>query len=217
VESIYVGFATDYVGLNPTLATERSHRFNFLVFYTNGLVYKGGAANFMLGPSGLDFANDAVRQFNLGTYRVSGDQIEIAWSGAYAGKTDVIQREGDRLSIRGTAGTPWQRLSTVDGLRLQGTYVPATQTVAPKWITFGADGTFTEQGVVGHVHPLYFLERGLIEPSGGSGTYTFQDFTLTLRYGDGFVINTFSFLLPGDDIRRPSQIMLTTYFYDLQG
>ena len=77
VESIYIGFATDYVGLNPTLATERQPRFNYLVFFTGGLLYRGGAANFMLGPAGLDFANEAVRQFNLGTYRVSGDQIEI--------------------------------------------------------------------------------------------------------------------------------------------
>jgi hypothetical protein len=105
----------------------------------------------------------------------------------------------------------------VDGLRLQGTYVPTTQTVAPKWITFGADGTFTEQGVVAHVHPLYFLERGLAEPLGGIGTYTFQDFTLTLRYGDGLVMNTLFFVLPGNDIRRPKQIMLTTYFYTMQG
>jgi hypothetical protein len=215
VESMYVGFATDYVGVSPELATQRQHRFNFLVFYTNGLVYRGGAANFAFGPAALDLANDAVRRFNLGTYRIAGDQIQIAWSGEYTGATDVIQRQGDRLSIRGTAGTPWERLAKLDGLRTQGMYVPASGTVSPNWITFGADGTFKEQGVIARVHLSYFLERGLTAPEGGTGTYAFHDHTLTLRYNDGREITVLAYVLPGDDLRRPKRILLATYFYEL--
>ena len=207
VESMYVGFGT-----NLGAASER-YRFDFLVFYTNGLVYKGGAGYFTQGPGALEVDNETVRQYHLGTYRLDGDAIHITWSG---GATEVLRREGDRLSIRGALGTPWQRLPTLDGLRLQGTYVPASPTADSKWITFAPDGTFTEQGIVTYAGNLYFLERGLQAPSGGSGTYTIHDWTLTLRYADGTVASMLCYVLPDDDPRRPRQLLINTYFFEAQ-
>lgn len=205
VESMYVGFGT-----NLGAASER-YRFEFLVFYTNGLVYRGGAGFLTQGPDALALDNETVRQYHLGTYRLHGSDIHITWPGS---KTEVIRREGDRLSIRGALGTPWQRLPRLDGLRLQGTYVPATRTAEPKWITFAPDGTFTEQGIVAYAGNLYFLERGIQEPSGGSGTYTIHDWALTLRYADGTVARMLCYVLPDDDRRRPRQLLINTYFLE---
>ncbi len=209
VDRIYVRFATN---IGP--ASER-YRFDFLVLYTNGLVYNGGAGRFTQGPHALELDNESVRQYNLGTYRITGNELHIAWSGAYAGQTAVYQIHQDGLD-EGTGPFAWRRLPSLDGLRLQGTYVPASPPVDPTRITFAPDGTFSEQGVIGYAGSLYFLEQGLTPPSGGSGTYTIQDWTLTLRYTDGSVVTMFCFVLPDDDPRQPRQLLINTYFFQSQ-
>src|SRR5256885_12182563 len=66
-----------------------------------------------------------------------------------------MRRRGERLSS--AAGTRWQRLPKVSGLRLQGTYAIAARTAEPVWITFGSDTTFWDQGVIRHAANLEVL------------------------------------------------------------
>src|SRR5438094_757116 len=89
-------------------------RFDFLVFYANGAAYRGDASF---------FTNESLSKDRLGTYQAVGDDIRISWP---AGKTEVMRRRGERLSS--AAGTRWQRLPKVSGLRLQGTYAIAART-----------------------------------------------------------------------------------------
>lgn len=104
----------------------------------------------------------------------------------------------------------------MDGLELEGTYISAgSMDYDPTWISFSADGTFREQGVVTMVC-LYFLERGLRAPTGGVGTYVLDDHTLTLRYSDGLTARITFYVLPDDDLRQPRKVVLNTYLLELQ-
>jgi hypothetical protein len=178
-------------------------RFDFLVFYADGAAYRG-AASF--------FTNQSLRKDRLGTYRAVGDEIRIRWP---ANKTEVMRRRGERLSS--AAGTRWQRLPKVDGLRLQGTYLIAAGTAEPVWIDFGSDATFWDQGVIRHAANLQRLERGVPAPQGGGGTYLLEDYTLTLSYAGGPAARIFFCILPGEkNLARPKQLVINTYLFELK-
>ena len=178
-------------------------RFDFLVFYANGAAYRGDASF---------FANESLRKDHLGTYKAVGDDIRIRWPG---NKTEVMRRRGERLS--GAAGTRWQRLPKVNGLQLHGTYAIAARTAEPVWITFGSDTTFWDQGVIRHAANLEVLERGVPAPQGGGGTYSLDEYTLTLSYAGGPAARMFFCILPGGkDLARPKQLVISTYLFELK-
>jgi len=190
----------------------KRQRFDFLVFYADGVAYRGDARFFTGGPAALQLDNESVRKDHLGTYKAVGDEIRISWP---ANKTEVIRRRGERLS--GAAGTRWQRLPKVNGLQLQGTYVIAARTAQPVWITFGTDGTFWDQGVIRHAANLQLLEGGVPAPQGGGGTYILDDYTLTLRYAGGPAARMFFCILPGEkNLARPKQLLVNTYLFELK-
>ena len=167
----------------------KRQRFDFLVFYADGAAYRGDASF---------FANESLGKDRLGTYQAVGDDIRISWP---AGKTEVMRRRGERLS--GAAGTRWQRLPKVSGLRLQGTYAIAARTAEPVWIEFGSDTTFWDQGV--------------IAPQGGGGTYSLDEYTLTLSYAGGPAARMFFCILPGEkDLARPKRLVVSTYLFELK-
>jgi hypothetical protein len=181
----------------------KRQRFDFLVFYANGAAYRGDASF---------FANESLSKDRLGTYQAVGDDIRISWP---ANKTEVMRRRGERLS--GAAGARWQRLPKVNGLRLQGTYVIAAGSAEPVWITFGSDTTFWDQGVIRHAANLQVLERGVPAPQGGGGTYSFDEYTLTLSYAGGPAAKMFFCILPGEkDLARPKQLVISTYLFELK-
>ena len=181
----------------------KRQRFDFLVFYANGVAYRGDASF---------FTNESLRKDRLGTYQAVGDDIRISWP---ASKTEVMRRRGERLS--GAAGTRWQRLPKVNGLRLQGAYVITAGTAEPVWIEFGSDTTFWDQGVIRHAANLQVLERGVPAPQGGGGTYTVDDYTLTLSYAGGPAAKMFFCILPGGkDLARPKQLVVGTYLFELK-
>ncbi len=178
-------------------------RFDFLVFYANGTAYRGDA-NLL--------TNESLPKDRLGTYQAVGDDIRISWP---ANKTEVMRRRGERLS--GAAGTRWQRLPKVDGLQLQGTYLIAAGTAEPVWIEFGSDATFWDQGVIRHAANLQVLERGVPAPQGGGGTYTLDDYTLTLSYAGGPAAKMFLCILPGEkNLARPKRLVVNTYLFELK-
>ena len=183
-------------------ASERQ-RFDFLVFYANGVAYRGDASL---------LTNESLPKDRLGTYQAVGDDIRISWP---ANKTEVMRRRGERLS--GAAGTRWQRLPKVDGLQLQGTYLIAAGTAEPVWIDFGSDGTFWDQGVIRHAANLQRLERGVPAPQGGGGTYLLEDYTLTLSYAGGPAARIFFCILPGEkNLARPKQLIVNTTLFELK-
>ena len=181
----------------------KRQRFDFLVFYANGAAYRGDASF---------FANESPSKDRLGTYQALGDDIRISWP---ANKTEVMRRRGERLS--GAAGTRWQRLPKVNGLRLQGTYVIAAGSAEPVWITFGSDTTFWDQGVIRHAANLQRLERGVPAPQGGGGTYLLDDYTLTLSYAGGPAATMFFCILPGEkNLARPKRLVVSTAVFELK-
>ena len=184
-------------------AASKPRRFDFLVFYADGAAYRGDASF---------FANESLGKDRLGTYQAVGDDIRISWP---AGKTEVMRRRGERLS--GAAGTRWQRLPKVSGLRLQGTYAIAARTAEPVWIEFGSDTTFWDQGVIRHAANLEVLERGVPAPQGGGGTYSLDEYTLTLSYAGGPAARMFFCILPGEkDLARPKRLVVSTYLFELK-
>ncbi len=190
-------------------ASERQ-RFDFLVFYADGVAFRGDASLFTAGPAALQL--DSVRKDRLGTYKAVGDEIRIRWP---ANKIEVMRRRGERLS--GAAGTRWQRLPKVNGLQLQGSYVIAAGTAEPVWIDFGSDGTFWDQGVIRHAANLQRLERGVPAPQGGGGTYRLDEYTLTLSYAGGPAARIFFCILPGEkNLARPKQLVVSTYLFELK-
>jgi len=181
----------------------KRQRFDFLAFYANGVAYRGDASF---------FTNESPSKDRLGAYRAVGDDIRISWP---AGKTEVMRRRGERLSS--AAGTRWQRLPKVNGLRLQGTYVIAAGSAEPVWITFGSDTTFWDQGVIRHGANLQVLERGVPAPQGGGGTYSLDEYTLTLSYAGGPAAKMFFCILPGEkDLARPKRLVVSTYLFELK-
>ena len=177
-------------------------RFDFLVFYASGAAYRGDASL---------LTNESLRK-DLGTYKAVGDDIRIRWPGS---KTEVMRRRGERLS--GAAGTRWQRLPKVNGLRLHGTYAIAARTAEPVWINFGSDTTFWDQGVIRRAANLEVLERGVPAPQGGGGTYSLAEYTLTLSYAGGPAAKMFFCILPGErDLARPKRLVVSTYLFELK-
>jgi len=192
-------------------ASER-RRFDFLVFYADGVAYRGDASLLGAGPAALQLDDESVRKGHLGSYQVLGDEIRISWP---ANKTEVMRRRGERLS--GAAGTRWQRLPKVNALQLQGTYVIAAGTAEPVWINFGSDGTFWDQGVIRHAANLQRLERGVPAPQGGGGTYLLDDYTLTLSYAGGPAARMFFCILPGEkNLTQPKRLVVSTYLFELK-
>jgi hypothetical protein len=181
----------------------KRQRFDFLVFYANGVAYRGDASL---------LTSESLRKDRLGTYQAVGDEIRISWP---ASKTEVMRRRGERLS--GAAGTRWQRLPKVNGLQLHGTYVVAAGIAEPVWITFGSDGTFWDQGVIRHAANLQVLEGGVPAPQGGGGTYILDEYTLTLSYAGGPAARMFFCILPGEkDLARPKKLVVSTYLFELK-
>lgn len=86
-----------------------SYRFNFLVLYANGRVYRGGAVPLVQGPPAIDL-NHPLMQYNLGTYKVIGDNVHITMPSS---KTQVYRRHADALGeADGTFA--WRLLPRVD-------------------------------------------------------------------------------------------------------
>ena len=190
----------------------KRQRFDFLVFYADGVAYRGDASLFSAGPAALALDDESVRKHHLGTYQALGDEIRVRWP---AKETEVMRRRGERLS--GAAATRWQRLPKVNALQLHGTYVIAAGTAEPVWIEFGSDATFWDQGVIRHAANRERLEGGVPAPQGGGGTYLLGDYTLTLSYAGGPAATMFFCILPGaKDLARPKRLVLSTRLFELK-
>ncbi len=97
-----------------------------------------------------------------------------------------IEAKGPDLALT-TMKTPhtYVRIPPVDGCRFDGTWTMAANPGAKiPTITFGADGTFSDDGALGVLeHNLYRLYGICAKP--GAGTYEAKNYSVVFRYSDG--------------------------------
>jgi len=71
--------------------------------------------------------------------------------------------------------------------------------------------------VIRHAANLQVLERGVPAPQGGGGTYSLDEYTLTLSYAGGPAAKMFFCILPGEkDLARPKRLVIGTYLFELK-
>jgi hypothetical protein len=112
-----------------------------------------------------------------GRWTESGGSIKVEWTLRDA---ETFERDGEHLKRDGTL---WNRLTPVDGARLEGTFERPTG-FGPVWsIRFGKDGHFDADGVNNTLGGEITMPAF---PTKGSGTYEIRSWTLILRFDNGF-------------------------------
>src|SRR6185503_16355470 len=119
-------------------------------------------------------AND--RRF--GKWSEADGKISIRWN---QGREDAVTRAGE--DVKDAAGTLWSRMKSVDGARLNATFVRPNEFGLPWILALRKDGTFDADQVnetMGGklVNPKF--------PEMGSGTYEFRKWSLILRFDTGW-------------------------------
>ncbi len=157
------------------------------------------------GLHGFDFDYwHEMDPMSFGHYRLSGGTGKIEWDGG--GGTTPLRLSRDGLVIDGRG--PYRRFDPCDGLRLEGTYRRSDwRTLDPDLgknahITFHRDGSFADEAMLDMSGAMwwrpgkdYLTEK----PIAGRGTYSIEDYTLTLLYEDGRK-RRINFTLPPDEV-----------------
>ena len=174
-----------------------------------------------------DYGWEKTQQLPLwGAWKREGDKIVITRKpGRYeiaVQSTTTYTLKGDELIS--SRGRPWVKLPLHAGTRLDGTYgrEDLRRPDAPK-LTLHADGTYQERDrflrMVGS--PWHLVEpdadamvgratdaqiEGVMGAS--SGTYSFDNFTLTLRASDGRIWQINSYLPAGEAAPKPRRLVM---------
>jgi uncharacterized protein (DUF2141 family) len=147
------------------------------------------------------------------TYTAHGDEVRIRWR---SGSERVLRRQSDG-SLRTVDRLDYVRHDPLNGRRLEGRYeVPWKRPHLAVSIRFTRDGRFSEQNVLSNIGWMT-LERlrdpaldRLMSVSAGSGTYTFRENTLELRYDDGRVARIVAYVFPQELTKpHPEEIYLS--------
>jgi uncharacterized protein (DUF2141 family) len=139
------------------------------------------------------------------TYTVRGEEVRIRWP---TGSERVLHRQADG-SLRTPDRLDYVRYDPLNGRRLEGLYeIPWKRPHITVSIRFSRDGRFSERNVLSNIG-WRTLERlrdpaldALMSVNAGSGTYTFRENTLELRYDDGRVARIVAYIHP-QELRRP--------------
>ncbi|MFN8295231.1 MAG: hypothetical protein U0T69_03500 [Chitinophagales bacterium] len=165
----------------------------WLIFYDNGKL-----GNVL--PS--SFKSNNKNAPDLGTYQISGSNASLQW---YAGtaSTNIIFKNTDQIQVIASTGDQnYFRCKSVNGARIEGswsTYANPNSAVSDgspsSLITFHKDGTFTDYGIFSQGID-YFSS---VKTMPGNGTYSINNFTITLKYSNGIVRqSTFTGFLGSD-------------------
>lgn len=165
----------------------------WLIFYDNGKV-----GNVL--PSSFNSNNKNAA--DLGAYQISGSNASLQW---YAGtaSTKIIFKSADQIQVIASTGDQnYFRCKSVNGARMEGswsTYANPNSAVSDgspsSLITFRKDGTFTDYGIFSQGID-YFSS---VKTMPGKGTYSINNFTITLTYSNGAVRkSTFTGFLGND-------------------
>ncbi|QKK11961.1 MAG: hypothetical protein HND59_10580 [Pseudomonadota bacterium] len=167
-----------------------------------------------------DFSWERQQQRILwGTWRREGRRV-IVQRGSYT-TTYTIENDHTLISDR---GRPWMKISPHSGKRFQGTYARADyrDASAPR-LVLRADGSYEDRGdimrMIGSGWNLVVPDGGVMlsrwseaearrAMAGGSGTYTYENFTLTLRDRDGRMWQTSAYVPPGETLPGPARLVV---------
>jgi hypothetical protein len=161
LDGVYVGLGFGGSGLHI--------EHEFFVFSPDGLVLGDLPEGGLAGTSIAALARSHTDKSLVGQYRVSGNQIEIAWQDSRRQSVTF-----DDTSAEVTGLHHYTPACHCDGAKFFGVYT---------WdkfaLQFSPDGSFNDYGAVDAV--LTSTEH----PRPGRGTYMIQDNTLFLSYADG--------------------------------
>lgn len=186
---------------------------NWLVLYDDGLAY-------------TSVPRDGLQGFDRASSRAKGDVAWAKWTwNGDKGATQSLSNPRSTAVLRFDSGgrillvdsDRYSRCANVDGLRLDGAWTSYADPDDPALgalpvgqrplIRFQKNGRFVDEGLLST-----FLMAGPDKPDGeppGAGSYSIQDFTLTLRYDDGRVThNALNGFLDIDPSKDPKYLML---------
>lgn len=154
----------------------------WITFFDNGRVYDRI-------PD--DMNNFDKNSSSLGTYQFSNGNGTLKWF-PQSPPTEIITQSTDDILIRlGSGDDNYHRCKSVDGVRLQGSWTSYANpndpflddhSVAKPMITFNSNGSFTDYGIFTLLDVAVFPKPNT-QP--GSGTYSINNFMLTLNYDNG--------------------------------
>jgi uncharacterized protein (DUF2141 family) len=177
---------------------------DWMTFFPDGRVHLAKPAQGLAVP--FDWEREcAAAPAWCATYTVNGDEVRIRW---LSGAERVLRRQADG-SLRTADRLHYVRHDPLNGRRLEGRYeIPWKRPHLAVSIRFARDGRFSEQNVLSNIGWMT-LERlrdpaldRLMSVSAGSGTYTFRENTLELRYDDGRVARIVAYVFP-QELRKP--------------
>ena len=171
---------------------------------------------------GSDLAWDRNLQPDFwGTWQLTGDRIIIRRTSittTYTIKGDVLISDRDR---------PWRKLPTLANIRIEGSFARKDfrDADAPR-LLLHSDGSYEDRNgflrMVGSAYNLVVPDGGAMVSrwsegesrqflGGGSGTYSLENFTLTLHDRDGRVWQINAFLPPGETLPNVGKMVINTY------
>lgn len=219
-------YETSNTGTAPQVVTQVSDYAEVDVFFPDGTYRR------RLPIRGLytNLGWEKTQQLPLwGTWTREGDKITVRRNrGKYEGGGTYTAiytlKNGELISSR---GRPWTKLPMQRGVRLDGTYArhDVRRPDAPR-LVLKPDGTFREidsfLDMVGS--PWHMVEpdadgmTGKLSDdqlkrvmAGGSGTYSFDDFTLTFKTNDGRIWQINAYIPAGDSPPRPKRLVINGY------
>ncbi len=152
----------------------------WLVFFNNGRVSN-------MFPDNMNSFNKNAS--DLGTYQISKGGASLQWYSGTA-TTGITFKSNDQiLVVAATGDQNYFRCKSVDGVRLEGSWTTYSNpndaeldaAGAKSLITFSKNGSFTDDGI--YSNGIEVFAGNKTQP--GSGTYTLNNFTLTLNYSNG--------------------------------
>lgn len=209
-------YETSQTGTAPQVQTQISDYLEVDVFYPDGTYRR------RLPVRGLGSDQNWERRQQpilWGTWQQQGNKVVIR-RGSYT-TSYSIENEHTLISDR---GRPWTKLASSSAARLDGAYARADHrgAAAPRLI-LRADSTYEDRGnflrMVGSAWNLVvpdgdaMLKRWSDAEArralgGGSGNYTLENFTLTLRDRDGRVWQINAYVPPGEALPRARRLVI---------
>ena len=202
----------------PQLTTSIQDYAEVDVFFPDGSYRRSLPARGLLSDLAWDRANQGSA---WGTWQRDGDRIVTrrgSYVTTYLVRGEVLQSERER---------PWRKLPAMGDTRLEGVFVRPTyrDPDAPRLVLHG-DGTYEERGdmlrglgtafnlvvpdgATGVEHWSEAEARRWL--GGGSGTYTLEAYTLTLRDRDGRVWQFSAYFTPTDSAQDTRQLVINEH------
>jgi hypothetical protein len=209
-------FETSNTGTAPQIQTQISDYMEVDVFYPDGTYRRRLPLRGLASDPNWERQQQAVL---WGTWQRQGNKI-IVQRGSYT-TSYTIENDNTLISDR---GRPWMKIEPHSGARFQGVYVRGDfrEAGAPR-LMLHADGTYEDRGdflhMIGSAWNLVVPDGDVMigrwneaearrAMAGGSGTYTYENFTLTLRGRDGRVWQVNAYVPPGEALPSPPRFVI---------